>query len=293
MKLCDGIHQIRIDFQVTPQVKRYVYVYLIESEGCYLIDSGVAGSEEIISEYMKHIGRELSEIKGIFLTHAHPDHIGGAAKLKALTGCRIYASAGERRWMEDLDLQYRERPIPNFYELTGTESILVDMVAADGDIICLEEHLQMEVISTSGHSMDALSFLLQEKGVVFTGDAIPVEGDIPIYIDDKKSIESLERLGRLSDRAHLYCPAWDKAYSGEEGSRAVERGIALIRRLGHEIAFLRQEYPNAAKEQYVELLCEKMGTPQFLQNPLFRRTVLSHLDSQSKEKSENRKIEEP
>ena len=43
------VQQIKIDFNVTPEIKRYVYVYLIETEkGCCLIDSGVAGSEDII-----------------------------------------------------------------------------------------------------------------------------------------------------------------------------------------------------------------------------------------------------
>lgn len=67
------VHQIRIDFAVTEQVKRYVFVYLIEAEACYLVDSGVYGSEEQIVQYMKTIGRDISEVKAVFLTHAHPD----------------------------------------------------------------------------------------------------------------------------------------------------------------------------------------------------------------------------
>ena len=42
------IQQIKIEFHVTPQIKRYVYVYLLITEnGSYLIDSGVAGSVQI------------------------------------------------------------------------------------------------------------------------------------------------------------------------------------------------------------------------------------------------------
>lgn len=37
------VEQIKIEFHVTPQIKRYVFVYLIQTNGgCYLIDSGVA-----------------------------------------------------------------------------------------------------------------------------------------------------------------------------------------------------------------------------------------------------------
>lgn len=277
MKLCDKIHQIKIDFQVTEQVKRYVYVYLIESESCYLIDSGVYGSERVIAEYMSSIERELSELKGIFLTHSHPDHIGAAARLKAMTGCRIYASEGERAWIENIDQEYRERPIPNFYQLAGTASVGVDQVLFHGETVSLEPNLQIEVIGTGGHSMDDLSYLLQEPGVLFIGDAIPVSGDIPIYIDSKKSLESLKLLSRLSNTVRFCCPAWDMAYQGQEISQAIENGIELVESMECMVHALMQENPNLTSAQYTTLLCEKMQTPQFLYNPLFQRTALSHI----------------
>lgn len=107
MKICKGLHQIRVDFQVTPEIKRFVYIYLIEGAACYLVDSGVGGSEKAIFSYMQGIGRKPEEIKGIFLTHAHPDHIGSASVIRELTGCTVYASQGERRWIENIDLQFK------------------------------------------------------------------------------------------------------------------------------------------------------------------------------------------
>ena len=88
------VHQIKIDFHVTEQICRFVYVYIIEGKSLYLIDSGVSGCEKQIIDYLNTIGRSVSEIKGIFLTHAHPDHIGSAAWFQEHTGCKIYASEG-------------------------------------------------------------------------------------------------------------------------------------------------------------------------------------------------------
>ena len=42
------VHQIKIDFNVTEQIKRFVYVYIIEAQHCYLIDSRVYGCEKQI-----------------------------------------------------------------------------------------------------------------------------------------------------------------------------------------------------------------------------------------------------
>ena len=129
MEICNHVHQIRIDFNVTEDVKRYVYVYLLTGSSCFLIDAGGAGASREIGNYMESIGRRLEEIEGIFLTHSHPDHIGGALEIQELAHCKIYAGARERDWMEDIDRQFAERPIPNFYKLVNA-SVKIDNILA-------------------------------------------------------------------------------------------------------------------------------------------------------------------
>ena len=164
-----------------------------------MIDSGVDGAEEIIANYLKSIGRNLTDVKGIFLTHAHPDHIGSAAKIREMTGCKIYASAGESRWISDVDLQFAERPIPNFYTLVN-KSVPVDEI---------------------------LNYLLPEERCIFTGDAIPVRGDIPIWIqrdDNRKSLEKLKKLNEVD----LFYPAWDETYDREQAMDKIEDAKMLM-----------------------------------------------------------------
>lgn len=97
------VKQIKIDFHVTPEIKRFVYVYLIETkEGCVLIDSGVAESEEIIETAVIENGHQPSEIKAVFLTHAHPDHIGTANYFREKYGAKIYASIGNGHGLRTL-----------------------------------------------------------------------------------------------------------------------------------------------------------------------------------------------
>lgn len=227
MKISNRVHQIHIKFDVTNELKRFVNIYLITGGSCYLVDTGVAGSETLIEAYMKNIGRDISEIKGILLTHSHPDHVGAAANIKAKTGCKVYASREEACWIEDIEMQLEERPIPNFKKLLN-QSVRVDEFVEDGGTLQLEKNIHIEVIDVSGHSMGDVAFLYKEEDILFTGDSIPVKGDLIMYLDKEKSIETLERLEKLKG-VHLYCPAWDRVHQDEKGKQAIQEGLDCLR----------------------------------------------------------------
>ena len=82
MQITPSIHAIRHPFRipVAPGITldRFVYSYLIYGDTVTLIDTGVAGCETQIFEYIRSTGRDPSEIALIILTHSHPDHIGAA-----------------------------------------------------------------------------------------------------------------------------------------------------------------------------------------------------------------------
>lgn len=267
------IHQIKIHFNVTPEIKRYVYAYLIEGRSCWLIDSGVDGTEKLLTDYMRSIGRRIEEIRGIFLTHAHPDHIGSAAKIKELTGCKVYASAGERAWIENVELQFAERPIPNFHALVN-RSVPLDVTVKEGDRISLEEGLTIRVLQTPGHSVDECSYLLEEKHCIFVGDAIPVAGDIPIWVNARDSLNSLIKLKSLKGLDTFY-PAWDATYDGARALQKIEEAMALIHTVGQSVDACKADADGI--DDLVLRVCSKMGTPHFIKNPLFQRTVQSFL----------------
>ena len=192
------------------QIRRYVYVYLITGKYCYLIDSGVAGSEKIIAQYMKRLGRSIEEIKAVFLTHSHPDHIGGAAEIQEMSGRKVYCSGLEREWAENIETQFQERPIPNFYTLVQ-KSVGIDEIVTDQDTISLEPGITIRVAKTPGHSQGSVSYVLEEKGVLFSGDAIPDLKGFPVFTDEEASERSLETIYRMGHFTFC-CPAWDRVY---------------------------------------------------------------------------------
>src|SRR5659263_83973 len=62
--------------------------FLVEAPGgLFLIDCGSPGQHQKVLEKMHELGR--SDLKLIWITHAHYDHYGSAAALRDLTGARI------------------------------------------------------------------------------------------------------------------------------------------------------------------------------------------------------------
>ena len=260
------VHQIKIDFHVTEQISRFVYVYILEADSLYLIDSGVFGCGKQIMDYLDSIGRNIADIKGIFLTHAHPDHIGSAAWFQEHTGCRIYASEGEKRWIEDIDLQFKERPIPNFYQLAGKSS-KVDVVVKDGDKIELENGIAVSVIRTAGHSCDEVSYLVD--GNMFIGDSIPVKGDIPIFIDEQEIRKTLRILKDIKG-VKTYYPAWDQTYTAEMMVCKLSEAGELVDLLKKTVL---ESDKGAELSVLVDRVCDRLKMPMLKRNPLFSRTI--------------------
>lgn len=270
MKICENVYRIKINFNVTPEIKRYVYVYLITAKYCYLIDAGVAGSESIISGYMEQLGRDISEIKAIFLTHSHPDHIGAAAKIKRMSGCDIYASNIEKAWIEDIDLQFWERSIPNFYSLVN-ESVKVDGIVKEEDVLVLEQGISIRVLDTPGHSKGSVSYVYEEKEIVFCGDAIPVVDDFPIFVDVKESERSIVKIREIGNVCYC-CPAWDRVYYKEEIGEITEGSLEMLRKLREYVKAVKRQGGRISEEE-IGRRSRYMGWRKMEGNPLFRKSI--------------------
>ena len=271
MKLTEGLYCLHLLFQVTPQIERFVNVGVIKGEKLYLVDTGVAGSFDSISGYLDEIGG--GRIGAVLLTHSHPDHIGCAARLKRDSGCRVYGPEAEREWIEDIAVQYKARPIPNFFALAG-ESVPMDAGVSEGDVLRLEPGVTIEVLETPGHSHGSVSYYWREKKVLFCGDAVPVPGDIPIYVDSAASVRSLEKLLALPD-VDFVVPSWAGPCSGEENRERMRHSLAFLRELAGTVE--RQRQTDSNEKTLPARVCRELGLDKFVGNPLLERTILTHL----------------
>ncbi len=75
--------------------------YLITTpEGHILIDGGFVETAPQIEANVVKLGFKLADVEILLNSHAHFDHAGGLAELKAATGARVFASAADATLLE-------------------------------------------------------------------------------------------------------------------------------------------------------------------------------------------------
>jgi glyoxylase-like metal-dependent hydrolase (beta-lactamase superfamily II) len=131
-----------------------------ESREAVVIDPGDE-IEEILSVLKRHGLR----VKAIVITHAHIDHIGGAAKLKAATGAPVYMNANDQPLYDHLDAQAA------WLEMAPPERTTIDTEAREGGSIKLGP-AEFQIIETPGHTQGSISLWIPEENKLIAGDTL-------------------------------------------------------------------------------------------------------------------------
>jgi glyoxylase-like metal-dependent hydrolase (beta-lactamase superfamily II) len=142
--------------------------------GALVIDPGCADAAHL--EAVQLAGAALGGIQTIVVTHAHSDHIGGAAELAGRTGARVLA------------LSRAPEGVP-----------FADATVADGAEIAAGNQ-SLTVLATPGHRFDHLCLWHAPSGILFAGDLvagvgtvviIPPEGDMRAYLASLARMQTL------------------------------------------------------------------------------------------------------
>lgn len=279
MQITDRIHALRLPFTLTlptgQTLERFVYAFALCGERVCLIDAGVASSAEVILSYVERIGRAPEEIDRLVLTHAHPDHIGAAAALRAATGCAIFAHRDAVAWIEDTQRQFRERPVPSFHEIVGGPTA-VDVTLEHGDRIDLGADGALEVIATPGHARGQIALHSARDGALFVADAVPVPGDLPVYED---AVELVCSMGGLLGVApvEVLLSSWDEPRFGDEARAAIDRGLSVVRMLHGAVLAAREATGSDDPQVVAAAVIERLGLPPAALNAIVVATIAAHL----------------
>lgn len=219
MKIKDNIHALKHNFKIplseNVTVERFVYSFIVfGSKGICLIDSGVAQSSQNIFSYIQENGRDIEEIMTLILTHAHPDHIGSARIIKKETECFVFAHGHARAWIEDVDLQNSQRPVPGFSGLVSGP-VKIDEFLKDDEIIEPEDGMKLRVIYTPGHSRGSVSLLFENERILICADSLVLPGGFPIYEDVAQTVASIKKLKEISN-LEVLLSSWDEPRYGTD-----------------------------------------------------------------------------
>lgn len=137
-----------------------VSIYLIEtSKGLILIDAGYAEDAPVVEKNIRALGFKLKDVKILLENHAHRDHVGGLAKLKADTGATLITSVGDRYALENGVFPGSESDLH-----TRFPPVKVDRVVKDGETIELGG-LTLTAHITPGHTQGSTSWSWPAKDI--------------------------------------------------------------------------------------------------------------------------------
>jgi hydroxyacylglutathione hydrolase len=279
MKITETIHAFKHHFRLAlgenQYADRFVYSYILLGETICLIDAGVRGTARFFQDYLNQIGRSPSEISTVLLTHAHPDHIGGCLAIKKASSASFYAHPEDKPWIEDVERQYRERPILNFFELVEGP-VPVSRELKEGDTFLWNKGKTIRVLETPGHSLGSISFFYEEEGALFTGDAVPAAGTIPIYVDPKISVQSIQKLAKVAGVKHMFS-SWHEPISENQVPTIMEEGIRYIQKVDEIVNDLSKRMPLETSGEELSLMAlERLGIKANKVLPMVRTSFESH-----------------
>jgi glyoxylase-like metal-dependent hydrolase (beta-lactamase superfamily II) len=220
----------------------HVHCYLLpRADGAWIaVDAGL-GLPDATQRWAAELESLGGPVARIAITHFHPDHVGAAAELAALTGAPVHQGTedydqcvrawGARRRSERIPDDLRANGVPEteiavFRQQSGALGRMVHFVddpepLAEGDSLD-----GWEVLHLPGHADGHLG--LHRDGVLIAGDALlaTITPNVGLYVDSRPDplgdyLSSLARIVELAPRV---------AYGGhgEAIDDPVARALELI-----------------------------------------------------------------
>ena len=118
-----------------------------------------------IDRIQELLDRHGLRVTAIVVTHAHIDHIGGAARLHRLTGAPVYMNPRDLPLAGQLDMQ------AGWLGVATPEKPAIDVAVKEGDVIRLAER-SFQVLDTPGHTPGSISLLIAAENKLIAGDTL-------------------------------------------------------------------------------------------------------------------------
>ena len=120
-----------------------------------------------VSRIAKRLNDQGLQLKQILVTHGHIDHVGGALKLKRLTGAPIYLNEND---LPQLDMMEEQAAWVGL-DLAVPETAPPDEGLAEGQVVGLE-HYPAKVLHTPGHTQGSVCLHFAPLNLLIAGDTL-------------------------------------------------------------------------------------------------------------------------
>ena len=164
-----GVYQLRaIGARVT---------VLFGDDGVVLVDAGGRGSLGLISAGLKALDSSLEKVRLVVITHSHPDHAGGLAKLVETTSTLVAVhrrEAGVINGDEPIPPPHRYSLVASltrpFMGMLYGDPVPVEYLLEDGDNLPTAQEIR--TIHTPGHTPGSICLYVASQRMLIGGDAL-------------------------------------------------------------------------------------------------------------------------
>lgn len=227
---------VKVHPLVSPWGRFGLYSFLIDAPELAIVDTGIASSPlEGMAPALEALGRRIEDVRWIYLTHGHIDHVGGAHALWELTGRRAQVVIHQadapmlrsRRAHVDEYLTargpYINDPEGEAKQIWATNAVISGemeptVLVTGGETFSLGGDVTVSVHSIPGHTPGSVAYVIDGQNDVFVGDAVQIHGaanGFPGFVDPAAYRTSLEYLREHIRPSHLYLGHPYRAASGE------------------------------------------------------------------------------